>query len=87
MLVPASLALQQQKNKKLSPLLHTLKTNNITMMTSPITKEKMKLAQGHVHISCSKHKNKVSKVCEWVYFVLFYDLVVVRERKERDKRQ
>ncbi len=33
--------------------------------------EKPNLPQGHIHSSHCKHKNKVSKVCEWVCFVLW----------------
>jgi hypothetical protein len=32
---------------------------------------KTNLRQGHIHSSHCKQKNKVSKVCEWVCFVLF----------------
>ncbi len=82
-----SFTLQQQKKLKSShAFVHTKQTPpqgqvQVSRHNNKTIEEKTNLPQGHIHSSHCKHKNKVSKVCEWVCFVLFYGSIVERYKR------
>jgi len=79
-------AITKKQMKSSHAFAHTKQTSpqgqvQVSRHNNKTIEENTNLPQGHIHSSHCKHKNKVSKVCEWVCFVLFYHSIVERYKR------